>query len=76
MRLKKDFISQKLDDQLILVPVGKSSETFHGIVKNNETAGFIVECLNISLALAPSSAMRVPLSPSSFRLVHITCLCG
>ena len=45
MKLKSDFISQAVSDSHILVPIGKASQTFHGIVKANDTAGFIIECL-------------------------------
>lgn len=45
MKLKSDFISQIVSDSHILVPVGKASDNFHGIVRSNDTAGFIIECL-------------------------------
>lgn len=43
MKLKNNFITQKIDGEQIMVSTGDSK--FCGIVKNNETAGFIVECL-------------------------------
>jgi hypothetical protein len=43
MKLKNDFITQEIDDTQFLVPLGHAS--FNGIVRSNETAAFIVDCL-------------------------------
>ncbi len=43
MKLNPNFITQDIDDTQFLVPLG--SEKFHGIVKNNKTAAFIINCL-------------------------------
>lgn len=43
MKLKTGFIIQNLEDTQFLIPVG--GEVFNGIVKNNKTAAFIVDCL-------------------------------
>ena len=43
MKLKDDFITQDIDDTQFLVPMGAGS--FNGIVRSNETAAFIVNCL-------------------------------
>ena len=43
MKLKSSFITQTIDDTQFLVPLG--NEKFHGIVRNNKTAAFIVDCL-------------------------------
>ena len=43
MRLKKDFITQEIDGVQYLVPVG--AEQFSGMLRNNKTAAFIVDCL-------------------------------
>lgn len=43
MKLKSNFITQDIDDTQFLVPVG--GEAFSGIVRSNETAAFIVDCL-------------------------------
>lgn len=43
MKLNPNFITQEIDDTQFLVPLG--SEKFHGIVKNNKTAAFIINCL-------------------------------
>ena len=41
----RKITTQQLDDVRFIVPVGKAAQSFHGLVKANETAGFIVECL-------------------------------
>ena len=43
MRLKNDFIAQEIDGVQYLVPVG--AEQFSGMLRNNKTAAFIVDCL-------------------------------
>ena len=43
MKLKEGFITQTIDDTQFLVPVG--AESFHGVVRSNKTAAFIVDCL-------------------------------
>ena len=43
MRLKNDFITQVIDGVQYLVPVG--AEKFSGMLRNNRTAAFIVDCL-------------------------------
>ena len=43
MKLREDFITQDIDDTQFLVPVG--AESFNGIVRSNETAAFIINCL-------------------------------
>ena len=43
MKLKEDFITQNIDGTQFLVAVG--GEAFSGIVRSNETAAFIVDCL-------------------------------
>ena len=43
MRLKNDFIAQESDGVQDLVPVG--AEQFSGMLRNNKTAAFIVDCL-------------------------------
>ena len=43
MRLKDDLVTQDIDGTQFLVPVG--AEAFHGIVRSNKTAAFIVNCL-------------------------------
>lgn len=43
MRLKNDFITQVIDGVQYLVPVG--AERFSGMLRNNKTAAFIVDCL-------------------------------
>lgn len=43
MKLKKGFITHKSAGKQILVATG--NEQFNGIVRSNETAAFIVDCL-------------------------------
>lgn len=43
MRLKDDFITQTIEDTQFMVSV--AAKSFKGIVRSNETAAFIVDCL-------------------------------
>ena len=44
MKIKPEFIAMDIDDTPYLVPVGGIA--FHGIIRGNETAGFILSQLN------------------------------
>lgn len=43
MKLENDFITQTIDDTQFLIPIG--GESFHGIIRSNESAAFIVDAL-------------------------------
>lgn len=49
MKLKSNFIIQDVEDARFLIPLGGNA--FHGILKNNEVAAFIVECLKKDTSL-------------------------
>lgn len=43
MKLKDGFITHEMDGQQLLVGTGRSG--FAGLVKSNQTAAFIIDCL-------------------------------
>lgn len=45
MKLKQGFITHTIQDTQIMVAVGSMTERFHGLVRSNETAAFIVDAL-------------------------------
>lgn len=45
MHLKKGFITHNADGEQILVAAGKAAPSFHGLVRSNRTAAFIIEQL-------------------------------
>ena len=45
MKLRDDFLLSQMGEQYVLVPVGKAGKSFHGVLKLNETAAFIVRQL-------------------------------
>lgn len=45
MKLKKGFITHTVGGTQMMVAVGPAVKLFHGLVRSNETAAFIVECL-------------------------------
>lgn len=45
MRLKKGFITHTIQDTQMMVAAGEAAKSFHGMVRSNETAAFIVDCL-------------------------------
>ena len=45
MKLKEGFITHDSDGEHIMVAVNEESDKFHGLVRSNKTAAFIIECL-------------------------------
>ena len=45
MKLKTGFITHKVGNTQMMVATGPASTLFHGLVRSNETAAFIVDCL-------------------------------
>lgn len=45
MKLKKGFITHTLQGTQMMVAAGPATKLFHGMVRSNETAAFIVDCL-------------------------------
>ena len=45
MKIKKDFILRKVADSYVVVPVGKLTLDFNGIINLNETGAFLFELL-------------------------------
>ena len=41
MKIKKDFILRKVADSYVVVPVGKLTLDFNGIINLNETGAFL-----------------------------------
>ena len=46
MKIKKGFVLRELAGQYVVVPVGKASKNFNGIIYLNETGSFLFEQLN------------------------------
>ncbi len=45
MKLKTGFITHKLGKEQMMVAAGPAAKIFHGLVRSNETAAFIIDCL-------------------------------
>lgn len=45
MKLKEGFITHNSDGEQIMVAVGDGANHFHGLVRSNPTAAFIIGCL-------------------------------
>ena len=45
MKLKTGFCTQEVGDGQVMVPIDEAKTSFKGIVRSNETAAFVVECL-------------------------------
>ena len=45
MKLKKGFVTYQLGEDQMMVAAGPAAKQFHGMVRSNETAAFIVDCL-------------------------------
>lgn len=46
MKLRQGFITYATDDEQIMVAAGSAAEYFHGMVRSNKTAAFIIDCLS------------------------------
>lgn len=49
MKLKKGFITHMLGEEQLMVAAGPASKVFHGLVRSNETAALIVDCLKTDI---------------------------
>ncbi len=45
MKLREGFLTHTVDGTQMMVAAGKAAPFFHGLVRSNETAAFIVDCL-------------------------------
>lgn len=45
MRLKPGFVISKAGEDYVAVPTGEAGKTFNGLVRNNDTAAFLMEKL-------------------------------
>jgi len=45
MKLKQGFITHQYKDQQLMVAAGPAAKSFHGLVRSNETAAFIIDQL-------------------------------
>ena len=45
MKLKPGFITHTVGKEQMMVAAGPAAKSFHGLVRSNETAAFIVNCL-------------------------------
>lgn len=45
MKLKKGFVTHTLRGTQMMVAAGPAAKVFRGMVRSNETAAFIVDCL-------------------------------
>lgn len=45
MKLREGFVTHMVGEEQMMVASGPASKFFHGLVRSNETAAFIVDCL-------------------------------
>lgn len=45
MKLKSGFITHTLQGQQMMVAAGPAAKLFRGVVRSNETAAYIIDCL-------------------------------
>lgn len=45
MKLKDGFMTHDSDGEQIMVAVGDAANRFHGLVRSNQTAALIIDCL-------------------------------
>lgn len=47
MKLKDGFITHDSNEEQIMVAVGDAADQFHGLVRSNRTAAYIIDCLKL-----------------------------
>ena len=45
MKLREGFVTHTIQNTQMMVTTGEAANIFHGLVRSNETAAFIVDCL-------------------------------
>ena len=45
MKLRTGFITHEINGTQMMVAAGPAASRFHGLVRSNETAAFIIDCL-------------------------------
>lgn len=50
MKLHKGFITYTTGNEQIMVAAGNASDIFRGMVRSNETAAFIIDCLKSEIS--------------------------
>jgi methyltransferase-like protein len=45
VKLKTGFITHQVGKEQMMVAAGPAAKLFHGMVRSNETAAFIIDCL-------------------------------
>ena len=45
MKLKPGFVTHNVGKEQMMVAAGPAAKSFHGLVRSNETAAFIINCL-------------------------------
>ena len=51
MKLAKGFITQDYRDEQLMVAMGSAAKSFHGLVRSNGTAAFIIDRLKTETTL-------------------------
>lgn len=51
MKLRDGFITYNSGSEQIMVAAGAASDVFRGMVRSNETAAFIIDCLGSEISL-------------------------
>ena len=51
MKLRNGFITYNAGSEQIMVAAGSASDVFRGMVRSNETAAFIIDCLAQEITL-------------------------
>ena len=59
MKLRDGFITYNSGSEQIMVAAGAASDVFRGMVRSNETAAFIIDCLSREVSFEELTNMLV-----------------
>ena len=46
MKIKENYVIQRIEDECIIIPVGEEADHLHGVIRLNETGAFLWELIS------------------------------
>ena len=46
MKIKENFVFERIMDENIIIPIGKEADQVHGIIRLNDSGAFLWDCLS------------------------------
>ena len=46
MKIKENYVLQRIEDECIIIPVGEEADRLHGVIRLNETGAFLWDLIS------------------------------